>query len=191
MLDICANLIRNNLSDLDALEIGPGKNPYLKEKDFKKVIFVDNEFETETNNKINKNFLTFKSSNKFDVIFERLCWHEQNRNDWIDFLDNVIDHLKPGGLFISEHAISHKKMMFSEEKLYYNSHSMELIDNSKNKPIRFIPNSFFIESFLIKKNLNIKYFKIPFGKKVILERKNTQTKNTDPDLLQLIAQKSL
>lgn len=191
MLNLCANFLDKNLSECRALEVGPGNNPNLLENNFKEVIYIDNEFEDNSPNRINKNFLNFKNPTKFDVIYERLCWHEQNKTDWDLFLQNVIHHLSPGGIFISEHAIAHKKMYFEESTLHYDSISMELIDTKKDKAIRFIPDSFFIEQTLIDKKLNILYFKIPFGTKVILERRDHQTKNTDPDLLQLIAKKEL
>ena len=191
MLNFCANFLDKSLRECQALEIGPGNNPILIESEFKEVLFVDNEFKNQSHNQINENFLNFKSANKFDLIYERLCWHEQNKTNWNLFLNNVIKHLSPGGIFISEHAISHKRMSFEDSKLFYDSSSMELFQTKKNKAIRFIPDSFFIEKALISKELNIMYFKIPFGTKVIIERNDHQTRNTDPDLLQLIAQKPL
>jgi len=191
MLNLCQDLIKKDLSALRVLEIGPGKNPILNKKDFSETFFIDKEFQYEGPNKINKNFLDFKSDLKFDLIFERLCWHEQNKNNWNNFLDNVISHLSPNGLFISEHAIGHKEMAFEEDSLHYDEETMQLWDLSRDIILRFIPSSNFIENILIEKKLNIKFFKIPFGKKVIFERNNSQTKSTDPDLLQLIAQKPL
>ncbi|MAW07695.1 MAG: hypothetical protein CME61_05375 [Halobacteriovoraceae bacterium] len=190
MLEIYKNFLPKQISEIKALEIGPGDNPLLNEKEFFRTYYIDNEFETNSANKINKNFLSFNHKESFDLIFERLCWHEQNKNDWHQFLDNVINHLAPNGIFISEHAISHERMSFAEDYLEYDKNKMELYSKGINSAIRFIPPSFYIEKTLLSKNLNIKYFKIPFGQKVILNRSNPQTRNTDPDLLQLIAQKS-
>ena len=174
-----------------ALEVGPGDNPILNESTFHQTIFIDNEFQETSKNKINENFLTFKSQKKFDLIYDRLCWHEQNKNDWHLFLKNIIHHLMPGGLFISEHAIFHNNLLFEETYLSYNQLTNELKNLRNKNSIRFIPESRYIENCLMKSNLEIKYFTVPFGTKVILERSNTQIKNTDPDLLKLIAKKPL
>ena len=190
MLEIYKNFLSKQISEITALEIGPGDNPFLNEKEFLRTYYIDNEFEKSTAYKINKNFLSFSHEESFDLIYERLCWHEQNKNDWHKFLDNVINHLAPNGIFISEHAISHEEMNFADGHLEYDKNNMELYSKGINSAIRFIPPSFYIEKALLSKNLNIKYFKIPFGKKVILNRNNPKTKNTDPDLLQLIVQKS-
>ena len=68
---------------------------------------------------------------------------------------------------------------------------MELYNLNRHKLVRFIPSARYIENCLIEQNLNIKYFSIPLGTKVILERNNAQIKNTDPDLLKLIVKKPL
>ena len=191
MLDFAKAFFEKPADKQFALEVGPGDNPALGENTFYQTIFIDNEFKESSGNKINENFLTFKSQKKFDLIYDRLCWHEQNKNDWHKFLNNIIYHLAPGGLFISEHAIYHKNLLFEESYLSYNQLTNEL-NNLKNKSsIRFIPEARYIENSLIEGNLEIKYFTIPFGTKIILERSNTQTKNTDPDLLKLIAKKPL
>ena len=191
MLDTCTKFLQKKMTDSIALEIGPGNNPAICKTRVKSILYVDNEFESNCSERVNKNFLKFKTCQRFDLIYERLCWHEQNKKNWHRFLENVIEHLAPGGIFISEHAINHKDMNFDKKLLFYNQKTMELHDLFTNKAIRFIPSALFVENTLIEKKLNIKYFKIPFGTKVILERRNTQTKYTDPDLLQFIAQKQL
>ena len=39
MLNLCSNYLDKNLSECQALEIGPGNNPVLIESEFKEVIF--------------------------------------------------------------------------------------------------------------------------------------------------------
>ena len=178
------------ISEIKALEIGPGDNPVLNEEEFLRTYYIDNEFKKNTTYKINKNFLSFSHKESFDLICERLCWHEQNKNNWHQFLDNVINHLSPNGIFISEHAISHERMSFAEDYLEYDKKAWSFIVRALILQFAFYSSSFYIEKTLLIKNLNIKYFKIPFGQKVILNRSDPQTRKTDPDLLQLIAQKS-
>ena len=191
MLELAKPFFEKPAGEQFALEVGPGDNPILKEKYFHQTIFIDNEFQETSKNKINENFLAFKSKRKFDLIYDRLCWHEQNKNNWHLFLNNIINHLAPGGVFISEHAIYHENLLFEETYLSYNQLTKELNNLENKNSIRFIPESRYIEKCLIENNLEIKFFTIPFGTKVILERNNTQTKNTDPDLLKLIAKKPL
>ena len=59
MLEIYKNFLPKQISEIKALEIGSGDNPLLNEKEFFRTYYIDNEFETNSANKINKKLFKF------------------------------------------------------------------------------------------------------------------------------------
>ena len=133
----------------------------------------------------------YKFDHKFDLIYESLCWHENTGENWKSFLDSVFNHLKPGGIFISRHAILNKKMEFTEAHHFFNKKTNELYCLEEERPIRFVPPSIEIEGAISEMGLNIIYLMAPLNKKVIVDRNDSTPRQTDPDLLELICCKNI
>ena len=192
------NELAENRPSLSLLEIGPGENPIINliDKDIKKILnyeAIDREYKSTTNRIKKSDFLDFKSEKKFDIIIDRLCWHEQSSKNRLKYLKHTIQNLKHGGHFICEHAIHHKKIDFLENNLLYDETSFQLFKQQGEEisVVKFIPPAEYIEKELIENKFILKKFICTPSKKIICNRQSPQTPlKTDPDHLFFMAQKS-
>ena len=190
--------LARNKSSLSLLEIGPGDNPITdlvnqEIKDILKYEAIDKEYQSTTLNIKKIDFLNFKSLNKFDIIIDRLCWHEQSAKTRLMYLKHTFQTLKIGGHFICEHAIHHNSMDFLENDLLYDEASFQLFkqQNEIINVVKFIPPAEYIEKELIDHQFILKKFICSPSKKIICNRHFPQTPiKTDPDHLFFMAQKS-
>ena len=183
---------------LSLLEIGPGENPITNQLDQETIEIldyqaIDREIQSNQLNIRKKEFLNFESEKKFDIIVDRLCWHEQSTKDRLVYLKNTQHALKPSGHFVCEHAVYHKNMDFLQDDLLYDETSYQLLRQRDTiiEVVKFIPPAQFIEKELIDHDFILKKFICSPSKKVICNR-NSPAKPlmTDPDHLFFIAQKS-
>ena len=182
---------KNHPSHDRALELGPGNNPMLPTlTKCSHVDFIDNEIAG--TNYHHDDFLNFKIEQKYDVILESLCMHEQTPERWISFLHKIHSSLKNGGLFIGRHGVSTPETSFEEDHLLFLQDEKKLLRQEKNNVIfsNFLPTASFIEQELIKAGLRILYFKVSPNKKLILHRNSSVPKLGDPDLLEFVTLRS-
>lgn len=191
LINKAIELTSKKTEDIVALEIGPGVNPEIDKFSFKKHCYLDKETTINKSNFLKGDICNQTLDEKFDLIYESLCWHENTGAEWEKFLFSIFNHLKPEGLFISRHAIFNKKMEFNETNHFFNQKTNELYCLKKERPVRYIPNSIEIEETTSRIGLDIIYLMAPLNKKVIIDRKDANPRQTDPDLLELICIKNI
>ena len=186
---------------LNILEIGPGNKSLLEDvieflpQDylFTSIDLLDLVPAKKNHKHIKSNFLTYQFEEKFDLIIDNLCWHEQAQEIWPEFIKKVHSLLLNDSYFIGQHAVSHPEMRFLEENLLYDEDSHQLF-SQKNNSIqieKFIPPAHKIENQFKLLNFKLIKFICPLGLKVISNRNHDNPLPTDPDLLVYWVQKSL
>ena len=179
--------------NLNILEIGCGKNPSIDLNHitqstinvFHTVDFNHLKPITLFHKHFQMNFLEFYPELKYDLIIDGLCLHEQNRNERIIFLDKIKSFLNTNGIFIGEHAISHKQMSFNEDNLLYDVESKYLYEqkNGAINIVKYIPDSLEIELEL-GLHFQLNQFICSPTKKIICNRtSNLSPLHSDPDHL--------
>ena len=126
LINKAIELTSKKAEDIVALEIGPGMNPAIDKFSFKKHYYLDRETSINKNNFLKGDICNQIFNEKFDLIYESLCWHENTGLEWQKFLVSIFNHLKPEGVFISRHAIFNKKMDFSGQNHFFNQKTNEL-----------------------------------------------------------------
>lgn len=188
--------IQKNFS-LKILEIGPGKNPSTNEYSLEHQTYsVDNEVQKSSDIHTQHyygNFLNTEFEVKFDLIIDRLTFHEQCLNQRHLYLNKIHKNLTDNGKFICEHAIYHKNLMFFEDDLLYDDSTNLLYQQKANKTemVKCIPPAREIEGLLIMNHFNILEFTCDPSKKIICNRADTNTKASDPDHLFFCVEKKL
>ena len=190
------NYVQNH-SSLKILEIGPGKNPSTSVYSSKHQTYsVDNEEQTSldiNSQHYHGNFLDIEFEVKFDLIIDRLTFHEQYLDLRCLYLQKIHNLLQRDGKFICEHAISHKNLMFFEDDLLFDD-STNLLYQQKGietKIVKCIPTARELEDLLIMNHFNILEFKCSPSKKIICNRAETTPRDSDPDHLFFCVEKKL
>ena len=116
-------------------------------------------------------FLDIEFEVKFDLIIDRLTFHEQNLDHRNLYLKKIYNLLQNNGNFICEHAISHKNLMFFEDDLLFDSSTNLLYQQKGNetKIVKCIPTARELEDLLIVNHFKILEFKCSPSKKNYLQ----------------------
>ena len=203
---VLSQILKESTAPIKVLEIGPGHFPIINEisksliamAHFESIdheINYDGNFEKSGNHSVHfkDNFLKFKNTTNYNVIIDRLCWHEQKLENRKIYLDKVYDMLLPDGLFICEHSLFHSEVYFHEDYLLFDSESKTLFIQTGDliESCKVIPDSMTIEKEILDQGFRIKKFICDPSKKVICNRNhNHKPQKSDPDHLLLVAEKN-
>ena len=129
----------------------------------------------------------FQYPQQFDLILDGHLLHCITESDErLSYLQRVYDHLKPGGLFLGETMIEHKKFAINDvvEAAY-----AEKIIYYKGEAQRYLADSFEVEHFLLDHGFKIEFFYIPFGLRVVPFPYREKALSSDPEIVRFIARK--
>ena len=179
------------------LEIGPGNNSVFNAIDIGKhrldtVDLIEVHSLGEFHSHFKTNFLKFSPNRNYQIIIDRLCWHETPRNLHESYLFNINKILTNDGIFIGEHSVYHDELDFFEDNLLFDNDLKTLFEQvgESASHAKYIPHSREIEKLFISNNFKIINFHCPPDKKVICNRKDNNIRISDPDLLFFCVQKS-
>ena len=178
------------------LEIGPGNKPTGKYIDLDNCIYETVDINpllpiSNTHTHFSKYFHEFETNNKYDLIIDRCCLHEQPPNSRKKYLNKINLLLNLGGQYICEHAIKHNQLFFIEDNLLFDPDSNCLLaqENNNVSICKYIPSALEIEEELKSIGFKIKTFYCHREKKIICNRNDPVPRYHDPDLLFFMAQK--
>ncbi len=138
---------------------------------------------------------------QFDLVFDSHCFHcLTDPKDREKTLSNIYQALKPGGFFALETMTSHKLMSFEnpyyfEDNILYRFNTLasfvdlKFFDGAPFLPVRRIDHAMKIEEDILKANFKIIFLYVFSHKKMIPDEVRNHALRSDPDTLQVIAQK--
>lgn len=214
LLEFYNQEIKNRLKKIpnNVLEVGCGAGSIFSEvrNDFE-VLGIDvspSAIKLANQNNISKNIkyecldvtsMDFKE--QFDLVYDSHCFHcLTDPLDREKALANIYKALKPGGIFALETMTSHKLMtfdppyLFQENILYrFNTFAsyvdLKFFDGAPFLPVRRIDHAIKIEEDILKANFKIIFLYVFSHKKMIPDESRSHALRSDPDTLQIIAQK--
>ena len=138
---------------------------------------------------------------QFDLVYDSHCFHcltEQADRDLA--LKNIYESLKPGGIFSLETMTSHKLMSFENPYLFENNilyrlntfvsfEDLKFFDGAPFLPVRRIDHAMKIEEDVLKAKFKIVFLYVFSHKKMVPDENRNHAIRSDPDALQIIAQK--
>jgi len=139
--------------------------------------------------------------NQFDLVIDSHCLHcLTDPGDREKALKNIYASLKPSGIFALETMTSQKLMSFENPyrfednvlyRLFTNASFVDLkfFDGAPFLPIRRIDHALKIEEDILKAGFKIIFLYVFSHKKIIPDENRDHPLRTDPDTLQIIAQK--
>lgn len=138
---------------------------------------------------------------QFDLVYDSHCFHCLTDSlDREKALKNIYKALKPGGIFALETMTSHKLMSFDPPylfqdnilyRLFTNASFVDLkfFDGAPFLPVRRIDHAIKIEEDVLKANFKIIFLYVFSHKKMVPDENRSHALRSDPDTMQIIAQK--
>ncbi len=138
---------------------------------------------------------------EFDLVYDAHCFHcLTDSQDRKMALENIFKALKPKGIFSLETMTSHKLMEFESPfifennilyRLFTNASFVDLkfIDGAPFLPVRRIDHAMKIEQDILSAGFKIIFLYVFSHKKIIPDESRNHPLQSDPDTLQIIAQK--
>ncbi len=137
---------------------------------------------------------------QFDLAFDSHCLHcLTDSGDREKALKNIYSSLKPSGIFALETMTSQKLMSFENPyrfednvlyRLFTNANfDLKFFDGAPFLPIRRIDHALKIEEDILKAGFKIIFLYVFSHKKIIPDENRDYPLRTDPDTMQIIAQK--
>lgn len=138
---------------------------------------------------------------QFDLVFDSHCFHcLTDSKDREKALSNIYQSLKSGGIFALETMTSHKSMSFEnpyyfEDNILYRLNTLasfvdlRFFDGAPFLPVRRIDHAMKIEEDILKANFKIIFLYVFSHKKMVPDEIRNHALRSDPDTLQVIAQK--